>query len=136
MSDLGHTATGTVTSLADWRERAVGVHGRTRISAGDPEVEHQLDDEIERSLARSDKSTAELRQHLEQLEASADEVSAALERAAQRGYLDDDRSCAWLVEHRYLPKGMGRQRIRQELLHRGYDAATIEGCRRQSECGA
>lgn len=76
-------------------------------------------------LGLRDYGCRELEQKL-LTEASPAIAAAVVERLREVGLLDDSRFAARLARHLSEYKQYPRRRIRQELLHRGVDAATAE----------
>ena len=82
-------------------------------------------DTATRSLARRDRSRAELEGQLARRGIGAPEREAAVETMARHGYLDDDRFAA--ARSRSLAaRGYGDEAIRYDLAGRGLDGERIE----------
>ncbi len=77
-------------------------------------------------LARRPHFRAELRRKLLARGFDAEETEAALGRAAELGYLADDRLAAEFAGELAARKGLGRAGIGRELVRRGAPAAAIE----------
>jgi regulatory protein len=69
-------------------------------------------------------SEAELRAKLDRKEFPHDAIDAAIERLRREKWLDDSRFAAAFVRAR-LRKGIGRLRIKRELMAAGVESATI-----------
>jgi regulatory protein len=69
-------------------------------------------------------SEAELRAKLDRKEFPRDAIDAAIERLRREKWLDDGRFAAAFVRTR-LRKGIGRLRIKRELMAAGVESATI-----------
>jgi regulatory protein len=69
-------------------------------------------------------SEAELRTKLDRKEYPRDAIDAAVERLRREKWLDDSRFAAAFVRTR-LRKGIGRLRIKRELMAAGVESATI-----------
>jgi regulatory protein len=69
-------------------------------------------------------SEAELRAKLDRKEFPHDAIDAAIERLRREKWLDDSRFAAAFVRTR-LRKGIGRLRIKRELMAAGVESATI-----------
>lgn len=69
-------------------------------------------------------SEAELRAKLDRKEFPRDAIDAAIERLRREKWLDDSRFAAAFVRTR-LRKGIGRLRIKRELMAAGVESATI-----------
>jgi regulatory protein len=69
-------------------------------------------------------SEAELRAKLDRKEFPHDAIDAAIERLRREKWLDDGRFAAAFVRTR-LRKGIGRLRIKRELMAAGVESATI-----------
>lgn len=76
-------------------------------------------------LGLRDYGCRELQQKL-LTEATPEIAAAVVERLQQVGLLDDSRFAARLARHLNEYKQYPRRRIRQELLRRGVDAATVD----------
>lgn len=76
-------------------------------------------------LGLRDYGCRELQQKL-LTEATPEIAAAVVERLRQVGLLDDSRFAARLARHLNEYKQYPRRRIRQELLRRGVDAATVD----------
>lgn len=68
-------------------------------------------------LARRDHSVAELQDRLLRAGYPADEVTAALQALAERGWLDEERSAAALAGSMARARKLGPARIREALGH-------------------
>lgn len=69
-------------------------------------------------------SEAELRAKLDRKEFPGDAINAAIERLRREKWLDDGRFAAAFV-HTRLRKGIGRLRIKRELMAAGVESAAI-----------
>ncbi len=76
-------------------------------------------------LARRSHFEAELTRKLGERGYGEEEVSEALARLRQQGYLDDARTAGELVEQRRARGPEGSRRLQAELSRRGVDAGTI-----------
>jgi regulatory protein len=92
---------------------------------GDPEqhllrLQHALDLCFS-YLARRDRTTAELRRHLEAKRVEPEAIAAALADLEQQGYLDDERYARRFVEDRRALDSWGAERIERRLIAAGVD---------------
>jgi len=78
------------------------------------------------ALARRPRTAAELRAWLAQRRYPRAEISRALARMRDLGYLDDAEYAASFVTHRAASRGWGADRVRQELARRGVENEIIE----------
>lgn len=76
-------------------------------------------------LARRSHFEAELSRKLGERGYGEEEISQALARLRQQGYLDDGRTAGELVEQRRARGPEGSRRLQAELARRGVDAGTI-----------
>ncbi|MBQ9842165.1 MAG: regulatory protein RecX [Clostridia bacterium] len=125
--------------LEDGRELSVDrqTFDESPYRVGGDITEQQLDTLLESSqynrareralylLGLRDYGCRELQQKL-LTEATPEIAAAVVERLRQVGLLDDSRFAARLARHLGEYKQYPRRRIRQELLRRGVDAATVE----------
>ncbi len=125
--------------LEDGRELSVDrqTFDESPYRVGGDITEQQLDTLLESSqynrareralylLGLRDYGCRELQQKL-LTEATPEIAAAVVERLRQVGLLDDSRFAARLARHLSEYKQYPRRRIRQELLRRGVDAATVE----------
>ena len=79
-------------------------------------------------------SEAELRRKLAAKRFDEETIAATLQRLRQEKWLDDDRFAGAYVRTRVL-KGIGRQRIRRELMAAGVDDAAAERALRENADG-
>jgi regulatory protein len=79
-----------------------------------------------RYLTRSDKSKAEVARYLTRQGASRAGVAAALRRLEHLGYLNEAAHALRCAERRLSQRPLGRFRMRQELLHRGFPEKLTE----------
>ncbi|HLA77109.1 MAG TPA: regulatory protein RecX [Vicinamibacteria bacterium] len=79
-----------------------------------------------RLLARRDRSEQELRRALLRGGTEDHEVEAILERLRARGYLDDERYAERFARSGLAVRGLGRHRLRAELLRRGIRRPVLE----------
>ena len=87
----------------------------------------------ERALAlldRRDYSRAELLKKLLEKGEDEAEATAAVERLAELGFVDDARYAPIVVRH-YAAKGYGARRVRQELARRGIPKALWDAAMEQ-----
>ena len=73
-----------------------------------------------RSLARSNKTRSRMERDLLAQGASSHAVESVLRNLEQRGYLNDEVYASHWAEARLAKKPMGRLRLSQELLNRGF----------------
>lgn len=125
--------------LEDGRELSVDrqTFDESPYRVGGDITEQQLDTLLESSqynrareralylLGLRDYGCRELQQKL-LTEATPEIAAAVVERLRQVGLLDDSRFAARLARHLGEYKQYPRRRIRQELLRRGVDAATVD----------
>lgn len=78
------------------------------------------------ALARRAYARAELQQHLLRKGFTEPVVGAALDRLAERGYLDDLAYARGFVHSRMTGRAYGPQRVRTELARRGVASALVE----------
>lgn len=79
-----------------------------------------------RYLARSDKSKAEVAGYLTRRGASRALAAATLGRLERLGYLNEAAHALRFLERRLAQRPMGRLRMREELLQRGFSEQLIE----------
>ncbi len=78
-------------------------------------------------LSYQARTTAEVRRKLREKGFDAAAVEDALAYVARHGYLDDEAYARAYVRGRFAGRGLGPERLRQELLRRGVDRETVEG---------
>jgi regulatory protein len=93
---------------------------------GRPAPKPSAHDRALRLLARRDRSEQELRSALLRGGASREEVETALERLRRRGYLDDERYAERFARTGLAVRGLGRHRLRAELVRRGVSRPLVE----------
>jgi regulatory protein len=79
-----------------------------------------------RYLARSDKSSAAVTDYVVRRGASRSIAAAVVRRLERLGYLNEAAHAARWSERRLTQKPMGRRRLREELLQRGFSARQVE----------
>ena len=80
-----------------------------------------------RLVSVRDRSVAEMRKRLSDLEFEEQHIAEALDRALNCGLLDDERF-AYSYITRKLASGWGRERIRNSLRELGVDVAGLNDC--------
>jgi regulatory protein len=93
--------------------------GKTPVTAGH---DARFLDLAVRYLARSDKSKSEVARYLTRRGASPAVAGEILRRLERLGYLDEAAHAARWAERRRVRRPMGRARMREELLQRGFSA--------------
>jgi regulatory protein len=78
------------------------------------------------ALARRAYARAELGQHLQRKGFTEPVVAAALDRLAERGYLDDLAYTRGFVQSRMTGRAYGPRRVRTELARRGVAAVLVD----------
>ena len=78
------------------------------------------------ALARRPYARAELGQHLQRKGFTEPVVTAALDRLAERGYLDDLAYARSFVRSRMTGRAYGPRRVRTELVRRGVASVLVE----------
>jgi regulatory protein len=78
------------------------------------------------SLRRKERTTRELAEWLERRGFAHDDVEAVLNRLAAAGALDDERFAHSYAEDKRALSGWGGERIRDALLAKGIDGATVD----------
>ena len=78
------------------------------------------------ALARRAYARAELGRHLVRKGFTEEVVAAALDRLAERGYLDDLAYARGFVHSRMTGRAYGPRRVRTELARRGVASALVE----------
>jgi regulatory protein len=79
-----------------------------------------------RSLARSDKTVAQLERLLRAKGADEPHCRSVIRELERRGYLNDQAFAARWAEAKLLRRPMGRARLKAELLQRGFNEAVAE----------
>ncbi len=77
-------------------------------------------------LAARPRSRAEVERQLERKGHAPEAVAAALDRLAQRAYVDDEAFAAYWVENRSQFRPRSAAALRYELRQKGVDAASIQ----------
>lgn len=77
-------------------------------------------------LSRRDHGTEEARRKLALYGFRDSEIDAALTRAGELRFLDDDRFVSYFIEERKR-RGWGRRKVEAELKRRGIDLETVDG---------
>lgn len=78
------------------------------------------------AIARSPRSSAELRRWLTQREYGSEEVDETLDRLTAAGLLDDEAYARTFARSRATGKGFGTRRIVAELARRGIARPTVD----------
>ncbi len=79
-----------------------------------------------RYLARTDRTAAQVERYLEDKGASRSQVRVVIRELERRGYLNDQAFATRWAEARLLRRPMGRERLKAELLMRGFEASVTE----------
>jgi regulatory protein len=90
------------------------------------DAEQKAYDRAVRLLSYRPRSLAEVRRHLARAGVDEAVISAAVERLAREGYLDDTEFAHFWVENRQRFRPKGAYALRQELRQKGLDNSTIE----------
>src|SRR2546428_11563277 len=77
-----------------------------------------------RSLARRDRTEAQMKAYLVRLGASSTSVRNMIKRLVERGYLNDERYALQWSTERLARRPMGRERLEAELMGQGLDRET------------
>jgi regulatory protein len=85
------------------------------------------------SLARRERSAAEMRAYLRRKGYGADEIPGVLARLHELGYLDDARYALGLATRLAADKAWGPRRVRQELARRGVAGEIVEQVMKRAE---
>ena len=85
-----------------------------------------------RYLARTDRTAAQVERYVQDKGASRVEGRAIVRELQQRGYLNDQAYATRWAETRLSRHPMGRERLKAELLHRGFEASVTERALRQA----
>jgi regulatory protein len=90
-------------------------------------------------LNRRDRTTHQMRLHLQRRGCREEDIDAAIESLTEQGYLDDARYARLFTEDKRQFEQWGAERIRRTLLQRGIDrqlvAQTLAGDGTGSEVG-
>jgi regulatory protein len=81
---------------------------------------------ILKQLSHSPKTRHQLAQVLAKRNVSPDAASAALDRIAELGYIDDAAFARAWVESRHRSRGLAHSALRRELIQRGVDRDLID----------
>ena len=79
-----------------------------------------------RYLARADRTAAQVEQYIRNKGASLAEGHGVIRELKRRGYLDDQAYATRWAESRLLRRPMGRERLKLELLGRGFEGTVAE----------
>ena len=88
-----------------------------------------------RSLARRDRTEAEVRRHLEARDVEAEVVEEALAVLLEQGYVDDARYARRFAEDRRRLDAWGSERIERQLLAAGIAPEHVEAALAGQESG-
>jgi regulatory protein len=78
------------------------------------------------ALRRKERTSRELAEWLERRGFGSEDVEAALDRLAAAGELDDERFAQSYADDKRSLSGWGAERIRDALLAKGIDGATVD----------
>lgn len=79
-------------------------------------------------LSRQDYSEKRLREKLAGKGIADDEADAAISTLEERGYLDDEKTCARRFERLYDESSQSLRQIKAKLAAAGFSRETIENC--------
>ena len=79
-----------------------------------------------RYLARAERSASQVEQYIRGKGASRAQGQGVVRELARRGYLNDQAYATRWAESRLLRRPMGRDRLKLELLDRGFEEAVTE----------
>lgn len=79
-----------------------------------------------RYLARAERSASQVEQYVQRKGASRVQGPAVVRELERRGYLDDQAYATRWAESRLLRRPMGRERLKLELLGRGFEDRVAE----------
>ena len=85
-----------------------------------------------RYLARTDKTVAQVEQYVQGKGASRTQGRAVIRELERRGYLNDQAYATRWAETRLLRRPMGRERLKAELLQRGFQETVTERALRKA----
>jgi Uncharacterized protein conserved in bacteria len=85
-----------------------------------------------RYLARTDRTTAQVERYVQEKGASRTQGYAVVRELERRGYLDDQAYATRWAEARLLRHPMGRERLKAELLTRGFEESVTERALRKA----
>lgn len=107
------------------REAGRGASGKPVGSAASKEGAFFLELAV-RYLARSDKPSSDIARYLTRRGASPAATEATLRQLTRLGYLDEADQARRFVERRLTRRPVGRARLTEELLQRGFSEAVVE----------
>ena len=79
-----------------------------------------------RYLARADRTAAQIERYVQDKGASQAQGRGVVRELERRGYLDDQAYATRWAEARLLRRPMGRERLKLELLSRGFEGTVAE----------
>jgi regulatory protein len=85
-----------------------------------------------RYLARTDRTVAQVEQYVQQKGASRRQGRAVVRELERRGYLNDQAYATRWAETRLSRRPMGRERLKAELLQRGFEEPVAERALRKA----
>ncbi len=85
-----------------------------------------------RYLARTDRTTAQVERYVQEKGASRTQGRAVVRELERRGYLNDQAYATRWAETRLSRHPMGRERLKAELLSRGFEESVTERALRQA----
>ncbi len=85
-----------------------------------------------RYLARTDRTTAQVERYVQEKGASRTQGRAVVRELQRRGYLNDQVYATRWAEARLSRRPMGRERLKAELLLRGFEESVTERALRKA----
>lgn len=85
-----------------------------------------------RYLARTDKTVAQVERYVQEKGASRTQGRVVIRELERRGYLNDQAYAMRWAETRLLRRPMGRERLKAELLQRGFQESVTERALRKA----
>ncbi len=89
-------------------------------------------DLVVRYLARTDRTTAQVERYVQEKGASRTQGRAVVRELQRRGYLNDQVYATRWAEARLSRRPMGRERLKAELLLRGFEESVTERALRKA----
>ena len=103
----------------------------SRISRPTGSIPDYLDLAI-RYLARTDRTAAQVERYVQEKGASRAQGRVVVHELERRGYLNDQAYATRWAEARLSRRPMGRERLKAELLQRGFEEPVIERALRKA----
>ena len=85
-----------------------------------------------RYLARTDRTAAQVERYVQEKGASRTQGRAVIRELERRGYLNDQAYATRWAETRLSRRPMGRERLKAELLQRGFEESVAERALRKA----